>query len=95
MNNQQSRLEFGQRLRLARNARGYDTASDFARVAEFKIHTYAKWEQGITKPRATADLVKICTLLDVSSDWLITGNERGLSVDMVQRLKKAAASNTE
>lgn len=89
MTESESKEAFGQRLRHARQVRGYSTASDFARQLGVKVHTYAKWEQGENLPAKTAQLIQICRELGVSSDWLLSGDERHLTVEIAKLLSNS------
>ena len=60
--------EFGNRLKLARLARGY-TQEQMSKLVDIGQSAYAKWENGRTEPNFE-NLVKLADLLEVSLDWL-------------------------
>lgn len=59
--------KFGERLELLRGAK---TQKEFAALYDIPLNTYTNWVRGIREPSASA-LVKLCTQLDVSADWLL------------------------
>ena len=77
-----SASEIGLRIRQARLARGYATATDAARRLNVNIHTYAAWENGNRRPKIP-DLERIAKTFRVSYEWLATGlGEGGTTVQM-------------
>lgn len=59
--------KFGERLE---SLRGEKTQKEFAALYDIPLNTYTNWVRGIREPSANA-LVKLCTQLDVSADWLL------------------------
>ena len=69
--------KFGERLE---SLRGAKTQKEFAALYEIPLNTYTNWVRGIREPSASA-LVKLCTQLGVSADWLLgLSDDRGGSV---------------
>lgn len=69
--------KFGERLE---SLRGAKTQKEFAALYDIPLNTYTNWVRGIREPSASA-LVKLCTQLDVSADWLLgLTDSRGGSV---------------
>ncbi|WP_417517220.1 helix-turn-helix transcriptional regulator [Minwuia sp.] len=64
---------FGDRLKAAREAMGFDTASDFARKIGVERLTYYRWERGETKPADLEHLARIRNVTGKSLDWLLLG----------------------
>ena len=58
---------FGTRLEALR---GEKTQKEFAALCGIPLNTYTNWVRGIREPSASA-LIKLCTQLDVSCDWLL------------------------
>lgn len=63
---------FADRLKVARS-RKFDNAADFARDRGIEVETYRRWERAETEPDIT-NLNIILQGLDVSADYLVTGN---------------------
>jgi transcriptional regulator with XRE-family HTH domain len=70
--------EFGRRLVLVREARGVTSQAEAARLLGVKPERYGAWEKGKSFPRAV-ELVRLAALFGVTTDWLMTGHEAGLS----------------
>jgi len=67
---------FAERLKTAREAGGYEHASDFADAIGVEPHRYRHWERGTAAPDLTT-LTRICQLLDVEpNDLLPLGRKR-------------------
>ena len=61
---------FGQRLKAAREAAGFDSAQRFAGVLNLEPHTYRKYERGASEPPFET-LTRICELLDITPNHLL------------------------
>lgn len=88
----QLKLEFGARLKMARLALGYASASLAAAGIGVDENTYTMWERGERYPNAV-NLLKIKRRLGVTVDFLYFGDRQGLSTDLV-RLLNAAERNS-
>lgn len=66
------RQMFGQRLKLARQDRGYKSAAMFAKALGMEASTYREWERGINEP-GLLKLAEIARALGDSLDYLILG----------------------
>ena len=74
--------EIGSRIRHARLARGYATATDAARRLSMNIYTYSQYENGTRRPKIQT-LERIAKTFRVSYEWLATGlGEGGTTVQM-------------
>ena len=61
---------FAVKLRLARQAAGYESAKQFADALGVEAPTYRYWERGAAAPNLTM-LTRICQLLDVEPNDLL------------------------
>lgn len=77
---------FGRRLRLARKVMGWRTTRAFAETLGELETTVSMWERGERLPRHDR-LLAIKDATRASLDWLLTGDEAGLSVEMLHRLR--------
>lgn len=68
-------IEIGGRLKVARKAAGYDSASDAATALGMKYPTYAGHENG--SRGLQKNLARYATFFRVSIDWLLTGKGEG------------------
>ena len=66
---------FGQRLKLAREQAGHESAQGFAGVLGLEPHTYRKYERGQSEPTLET-LVRICELLNVDANYLLPATSR-------------------
>jgi len=74
--------EVGRRIRHARLARGYATATETARRLGMNIYTYSQYENGTRRPTLPT-LERIAKTFRVSYEWLATGlGEGGTTVQM-------------
>lgn len=74
--------EIGSRIRHARLACGYATATDAARRLTINIYTYVQYESGLRRPKIQT-LERIAKTFRVSYEWLATGlGEGGTTVQM-------------
>ena len=80
--------QFGLRLSAARIAAGYKTRKALADEIDVDQNTYTPWERGRSYPSAKT-LLDIRKILHVSLDWLMAGDERGLSVDVYRKIEAA------
>ena len=60
---------FAERLKIARGGKGF-TQQAVADCIGIKLAAYQHYEYNVRKPSFEV-LVKLCLLLDVSSDWLL------------------------
>lgn len=67
-----SASEIGLRIRHARLARGYATATDAARRLTINVSTYVQYENGTRRPKIPT-LERIAKTFRVSYEWLVTG----------------------
>ena len=74
------RLEFGRRLRAARDAHNM-TQADLGDAAGINPTRIANWEAGLNYPQYRS-LVKICKALDCSSDYLLGLSDRAPAPDI-------------
>jgi transcriptional regulator with XRE-family HTH domain len=63
------------RLKRARMSGGFKSSSEFARYAGVEAGTYRHHENG-TRGLTAHALKKYARILDISADWLLTGEER-------------------
>ena len=63
--------DFNQRLKMARCARGI-TQVQIAKRIGVTPNTYSRYETGLNEPNLL-NLVRICDILGVKSDYLLTG----------------------
>jgi transcriptional regulator with XRE-family HTH domain len=84
------RMHFGRRLRRARILAGYETAREYAAALAVDEKTYGNYELGKRIPELPV-LNRICASLDLTSDYLLFGNPRGLSVQTYRLLENHAA----
>lgn len=68
----QLRAQFAARLRHARE-RKFDSMIEMAGAIGVQPETYRRWERGETEP-GIADLTSILRTLDLSADYLVTGD---------------------
>jgi len=61
---------FGDRLKQAREAAGYESAQRFSGVLGLEPHTYRKYERGQSEPNYET-LTRICELLSVTPNDLL------------------------
>jgi DNA-binding transcriptional regulator YiaG len=76
---------FAARLERARIARGIVTQAELAALVGVSPDTVTKWEGGRNYPRAP-ELYMLTQVLDVSSDWLLFDNLRGMSPEAIKRV---------
>lgn len=76
---------FAARLEHARTARGIATQAELAALLGVSPDTVTKWEGGRNYPRAP-ELYMLTQVLDVSSDWLLFDNLRGMSPEAIKRV---------
>ncbi len=67
--------DLGRRIRLRREKRGLKQ-SDIAHALQISAQAVSKWERGENAPDI-AVLVDLARLLEVSTDWILGGNEPG------------------
>ena len=79
MPGQRKRLALGDRIRIAREARGI-TQKALARRLDVEQGHVWKWEHGVRTPRMLR-LIIIADMLDVSLDYLIRGIEEGSGLE--------------
>ena len=65
---------FGKRLRQAREEKGY-TLEHLGERLEITYQSVSNWENEINVPSLN-NLIKICEVLEVSSDWLLLGKRQ-------------------
>jgi transcriptional regulator with XRE-family HTH domain len=70
--------DFGRRLVLVREARGVASQAEAAKIMRVKPDRYGAWEKGKSFPRAV-ELARLAFVFGVTSDWLLTGSEAGLT----------------
>ncbi|WP_051228011.1 helix-turn-helix domain-containing protein [Oceanospirillum beijerinckii] len=64
------------RLRLARVAAGF-TQQTLAKRMNISLSTYRGWETPDgSEPNTLAKLIQLCQILDISIDWLLTGDKQ-------------------
>lgn len=74
---------FGRRLAYLREQRGYATQVALAAVVGVNPTAVNHWESGRNLPRPP-DLLRLCQLLRVTSDWLFWGRVEGLAQETFQ-----------
>lgn len=67
---------FSSRLRKARKDNGL-TQENVARNLDITTHTYQNWEREVSVPKIDI-IIKLASVLDVTLEWLLTGENRGL-----------------
>lgn len=67
-------MNWHKRLTAAREAKGIKKSA-FAKMVGVSPPTVTDWENGETKMIEGANLVKVCSLLGITSQWLIDGDE--------------------
>lgn len=77
--------QFGRRLRTARLAKGYATVRDASKHLELEENTVSSWERGERRPDIW-HLILIKSTYNVTLDWLIAGDDSGLSLEMHRRI---------
>lgn len=71
---------FGKRLRQAREEKGY-TLEHLGERLEITYQSVSNWENEINVPSLN-NLIKICEVLEVSSDWLLLGKRQSSYIEM-------------
>jgi transcriptional regulator with XRE-family HTH domain len=79
---------FGRRLLTARLARAIATQAALGELVGASGHTVSAWEKGDAYPRVP-QLVRLVGVLNVTADWLLTGDQRGLTAEQWQILRTA------
>lgn len=79
------KIAFGQRLKTAIRACGYETDSEFARDLGVDQRTLANWTNGWRWPEPMV-LGRLSEKLQVTVDWLYYGRTAGLTLDAARRL---------
>lgn len=69
-------MNWNQRLSQARIAKGINK-SDFAKMLGVSAPTVTQWENGTIKALAGSNLLRVCEVLDISSTWLMSGEDLG------------------
>ena len=82
--------KIGMHLEAVRAAWGIDTQDEFAKKAKIRPNQYSNYLSGPHKPTwATAGRLK--RQYDVTYDWIIDGDTRGIEPALALRLKDALA----
>lgn len=79
---------YAERVYRARVAAGYKTQRELATALGVSHHAVSVWEKGRNFAHAP-DLAALARVLDVTIDWLVTGDTRGLPVSTLKRLNNA------
>lgn len=78
---------FAERLRIIRKAKGYQTAREAAEHMGVAENTYTTWERGEKRP-GWWHLVLIRRFFGASLDYLLDGDESGISVGLLREVHK-------
>jgi len=81
------RKQFGQRLRAARQAVGYETARDFAVALDIEESALSNYERGIRRPPNDV-LQRIRDRTKVTADYLYFGDISGLPLGLYAKLRE-------
>ncbi len=93
MDGQPDKPEFiGQRLRLLRLALGYEDQSAFAALCDVSPQAWNNWERGRQTPRLD-QIAKIRRASGATVDFILFGDESGLSHKLATDIHKATAAN--
>lgn len=65
-------MKWYERLSLAREAKGYKKAH-FAKAIGVQPPTITEWERGDTVAPSAANVMKICQVLNITPEWLMSG----------------------
>ena len=79
---------FATRVRLARLVAGYRSQRELAQVLGVHHSAVSNWERGLQFAKVT-DLYALAKVLGVTTDWLLAGDEAGLTVDRRRLLARA------
>jgi transcriptional regulator with XRE-family HTH domain len=79
---------FAARVRLARLVAGYTSQRELAEVLAVHHSAVSNWERGLQFAKVT-DLYALAKALGVTIDWLVAGDEAGLTVDRRRLLARA------
>lgn len=86
--------EFGQRLRVTREARGFSTLREFAAAIDVDERTAGGWERGARYPPPVY-LLKIKNLTGVTADYLLFGDSSGMPVDLHLEIKRLQSRSVD
>jgi transcriptional regulator with XRE-family HTH domain len=88
-------MQFGERLRQARNAKGFNQETLGKMLGGTSKQTISHWEGGRYEPNLD-QLALLCDVLDTSADWLLLGRSpEGLPPDAIHEGKFYAALSPE
>lgn len=65
-------MKWFERLRQAREAKGYKK-SHFAKAIGVQPPTITEWERGDTVAPSASNVMKICQVLNITTEWLMQG----------------------
>lgn len=75
----QENIEYRERLKATRIARGYPSQAALARALGIEENKYNHWEKTGKRPQTISLFRLLCQTLGVTSDYLLFGETRGLT----------------